>query len=156
MDDGNSIGYHFGQIIRITSERMKAVFTERDLAIQCLVALLYHVLFIILAFIYMRLENETLFMWGFILAPVYLISAFVYNFKKHIPWQVLLVFTSGAAMELILNATHIIPKDEGIVLGGLGQSLWCAYIVLQDIVLFLLTLIPYIVYKHKMKVSVNK
>ena len=155
MENENSIGYHFGQIIRITSEKMKAVFTERNLAVQCSVALLYHVLFIALAFIYMRSEDDTLFIWGFVLAPVYLISTLVYNIKKYIPLQVLLVFITGAAIEFILNVTHIIPGDEGIVLGGFGQSLWCAYIVLQVIVLFLLTLIPYIVYKHRMKVSVN-
>ena len=156
MDNGNSIGYHFRQIIRITSEKMKAVFTERNLAVQCLVALLYHVLFILLAFIYMRSEDDTLFMWGFVLALVYLISTFVYNIKKHIPLQVLLVFTSGAAIEFVLNVAHIIPKDEGIVLGGFGQSLWCAYIVLQVIMLFLFTLIPYIVYNHKNTVAKTK
>ena len=156
MDNENSIGYHFGQIIRISSERMKVVFTERNLAVQCSLALMYHVLFIILSFVYMRSEDGTLFMWGLILAPVYLISTFVYNVKKHIPLQVLLVFTSAAAIEFVLNVTHIIPKDEGFVLGGFGQSLWCAYIVLQVIVLFLFTLIPYIVYNHKNTVAKAK
>ena len=156
MDNGNSIGYHFGQIIRIASGKMKAVYTERNLAVQCSAVLLYHVLFIILAFIYMRSEDDTLFMWGFVLAPVYITSSFIYNIRKYIPWQVFLIYTAGATVEFILNATHIIPKDEGIVLGGFGQSLWCAYIVLQVIVLFLFTLIPYIVYKHKNTVAKAK
>ena len=135
---------------------MKAVFTERDLTFQGAAAVSYHFLFIILAFVLMRSDDDTLFKWGLILAPVYIISVFIYNIRKYIPWQIFLIFTAGAAVEFILNVTHIIPKDEAIVLGGFGQSLWCAYIVLQVIVLFLLTFIPYIVYKHRMKVSVNK
>ncbi|MBR3342535.1 MAG: hypothetical protein IKG30_13145 [Clostridiales bacterium] len=151
MDNGNSIGYHLRQIFRIASERMKDVFTERDLTFQAIAAVLYHVLFIILAYIFMRSEDDTLFKWGLILAPVYIFASFVFNIRKYIPWQIFFIFTSGALVEFILNVTHIIPEDRAIVLSGLGQSLWCAFIVLQVIVLFLFTLIPYIVYNHKNK-----
>jgi hypothetical protein len=130
---------------------MKAVFTERDLTFQAIVAVLYHVLFIILAFVFMRSEDDTLFKWGLIIAPVYIIFSFVYNIGKYIPWQIFLIFTAGALVEFLLNVTHIIPEDKAIVLSGLGQSLWCAFIVLQVIVLFLFTLIPYIVYNRKNK-----
>ena len=84
------------------------------------------------------------------------IQFYTRNIRKYIPWQVFLIYTAGAILEFILNATHIIPKDEGIVLGGFGQSLWCAYIVIQVIVLFLFTLIPYIVYNHKNTVAKAK
>jgi len=151
MNNGDSIGYHFRQIFRIASERMKAVFTERDLTFQAIAAVLYHVLFIILAYIFMRSEDDTLFKWGLIIAPVYIIFSFVYNIGKYIPWQIFLIFTAGALVEFLLNVTHIIPEDKAIVLSGLGQSLWCAFIVLQVIVLFLFTLIPYIVYNRKNK-----
>ena len=96
-------------------------------------------------------DSETLWGIGFVAAPAYILAMFIVNFRRHIPWQVFWIFTAGAATQFILNAARIIPGDVSIVLSGFEQSLWCAYVVLQVNVLFLFTLIPYLVYRHKVK-----
>ena len=156
MDNENSISYHLGQIIKISITRMKEISTDRGLAVQCGLTVIYQVLLTVLAFIYMRNDGETLFVIGFILSAVFILGAFFININKHIPWQVFWIFTVGAAVNFVLNVTHIIPEDISIVLGGMNQSLWCAFLVLQVILLFLFTLIPYLVYRRRSAKAVQK
>ena len=151
MDNENSISYHLGQAFRLSVKSLKDITKRRSLAVQSLAAVLYHVLFIIIAFVLLRGDSETLFRHGFIIAPLYILISFFVNLEKHIPWQVFWIFTAGAAVEFILNATHIVPGDISFVLSGFDQSLWCFYIVMQVIVLFLFTFIPYLVYRKRFK-----
>jgi hypothetical protein len=151
MDNENSISYHLGQAFRLSVQSLKEITKNRSIAVQSIAAVLYHVLFIIMAFVLMRGDSETLFRHGFIIAPLYILISFFVNLEKHIPWQVFWIFTAGAAVEFILNAAHIVPGDISFVLSGFDQSLWCFYIVMQVIVLFLFTLIPYLVYRKRFK-----
>lgn len=149
MDNENSIVFHLGQAFKLSVKGMKEIAKSSSLAIQSAAAVLYHVLFIILAFALMRSDSETLFALGMIITPIYVLTSFIVNIKKHIPWQVFRIFTAGAAVEFMLNAAHVVPGDVSIVLSGFDQSLWCAFIVIQVIVLFLFTLIPYFLYRKK-------
>ena len=156
MDNENSIAYHLGQIIRISGNRLKEITTDRGLAVQCGLTVFYQVLLTVLAFIYMRNDGGTLLMIGLVLAVIYVFGFFFMNISKHIPWHVFWIFTAGAAVNFILNVVHVIPADVSIVLGGFDQSLWCTLIVLQVIVLFLFTLVPYLVYRRKSVKTVQK
>ena len=156
MDNENSIAYHFGQIIKISIRRMKEISNDRGLAVQCGLTVLYQVLLTVLAFIFMSDDSGTLLVIGLVLAAIYNFGFFIVNISKHIPWQVFWIFTAGAAVNFILNVTHVVPEDVSIVFRGFDQSLWCALIVLQVIVLFLFTLIPYLVYRRKSVKTVQK
>ena len=156
MDDENSIAYHLGQIIKISGNRLKEITTDRRLVVQCGLTVLYQVLLVVLAFIYMRNDGGTLLLIGMVLASIYVFGFFFMNISKHIPWQVFWIFTAGAAVNFILNVTHVVPEDVSIVFRGFDQSLWCTLIVLQVIVLFLFTLIPYLMYRRKSVKTVQK
>ena len=134
-----------------TAGGIKKAFSDKKLLIECISAVSYHLIFILLAFIYMRGDDETLFRIGFIAAPIYIIVLFLVNLGEYIPWQVFWIFLGGAAVEFILNATHIIPGDVSIVLSGFGQSLWCAYQFVPVTGLFLFTLIPFLIFRRKAK-----
>lgn len=149
MDNEESVAYHLKIATKLSVKETKDIFKSRSLIVQSILAALYHVAFIVLAFVFMHGESESLFKLGFVIAPIYILATFFYNISKYIPWQVFFIFTGGALVEFILNAAHIIPEDSSIVLRGFDQSLWCAYIVLQVIVMFLFTLIPYLVYLRK-------
>ena len=149
MDNENSIAFHLGQAFKLSVKGMKNIAKSRTLLIQSTAAVLYHALFIILAFALMRSDSETLFILGFTIFPIYILTYFIVNIKKYIPWQVFWIFTAGASVEFILNAAHVIPRDVSIVLAGFDQSLWCAFIVIQVIILFLFALIPYVLYRKK-------
>ena len=151
MDNEESISYHLGEAARLSGEGIKDIAMRRSLLIQSIVTAVYHITFIVLAFALMHGDSETLWGIGFVAAPAYILAMFIVNFRRHIPWQVFWIFTAGAAAQFILNAARIIPGDVSIVLSGFEQSLWCAYVVLQVNVLFLFTLIPYLVYRHKAK-----
>ena len=124
-----------------TAGGIKKAFSDKKLLIECISAVSYHLIFILLAFIYMRGDDETLFR----------IVLFMVNLGEYIPWQVFWIFLGGAAVEFILNATHIIPGDVSIVLSGFGQSLWCAYQFVPVTGLFLFTLIPFLIFRRKAK-----
>ena len=149
MDNEESVAYHLKMATKISGKEVADTVKNRSLLVQSVLAVLYHVAFIVLAFVFMHGESETLFKLGFVIVPIYILATFFYNISKYIPWQVFFIFTGGALVEFILNAAHIIPEDSSIVLRGFDQSLWCAYIVLQVIVMFLFTLIPYLVYLRK-------
>lgn len=123
--------------------------------IQIGLAWLFHIILIIAAFLQLQDNYDAFCATVLISYAIYLIYWVVSNLKSYMPWFVFVNFLIGAAVEIVLNFTGVIPPDSAYF-SGLTQFLYIISILLYCFLLAITNGIMHIVYRARNKKTAPK
>ena len=114
--------------------------------IQIIIAYVYHAFFIVQAFLMMQHYPDSVLITFAVIGILYLIYWIAMNRKGYMPWSVYLHFLVGAAINVLLNYTGIIPEDSGFF-SGLGQFFFIIFLLIDAALLGVVNLILWLIDK---------